>query len=60
MTDEGTTQDNFTRSAPLVELQSVSLDWVDGTKLVHDPTTPTIILVFKITVGYTNLDTRQM
>ena len=69
MTDAGTTQDNFILSAPPVGGLPISQDWLNRIKLVRDRTIPIILLsgknilaytMFKITIGYTNLGTRQI
>ena len=69
MTDAGTTQDNFILPAPPVGGLPISQDWLDRMKLVHDRTIPIILpsgknilvnIVFKINIGHTNLDTRQI
>ena len=68
MTDAGMTQDNFILPAPPEELP-IFQDWLDRMKLVHDHTIPIILpsgkniladTMFKITIGYTNLGTRQI
>ena len=69
MTDAGTTQDNFILPAPPVGGLPISQDWLDRIKLVHDRTVPIILpsgkniladTMLKITIGYTNLGTRQI
>ena len=69
MTDAGTTQDNFILPAPPVGGLPISQDWLDRTKLARDRTIPIILpsgknilvdTMFKITIGYTNLGTRQI
>ena len=69
MTDAGTTQDNFIPPAPPVGGLSISQDQLDRMKLVRDRTIPILMpsgknilvnMVFKISVGHTNLDTRQI
>ena len=69
MTDVGTTQDNFILPAPRVGGLPISQDWLDRMKLVYDHTIPIILpsgkniladTMFKITIGYTNLGTRQI
>ena len=68
MTDASTTQ-NFILLAPPVGGLPISQDWLDRMKLVCDHTIPIILpsgknilgnMVFQISVGYTNLDTRQI
>ena len=69
MTDAGTTQDNFILPAPPVGGLPISQDWLERMKLVRDRTIPIIVpsgkniladTMFKITIGYTNLGTRQI
>ena len=69
MTDAGTTQDNFILPAPPVGGLPISQDWLDRMKLVRDRTIPIMLpsgkniladTMFKITIGYTNLGTRQI
>ena len=69
MTVAGTTQDNFILPAPPVGRLPISQDWLDRMKFVGDPTTPInlpsginilVNMAFKICVGYTILDTRQI
>ena len=69
MTDAGMTQDNFILPAPPVGGLPISQDWLDRMKLVRDRTIPIILpsgksiladTMFKITIGYTNLGTRQI
>ena len=69
MTDASTTQDNSILPAPPVGGLSISQDRLDRIKIVRDSTTLIILpsgknilvnMVFKISVGYTNLDTRQI
>ena len=69
MTDAGTTQDNFIPSAPPVAGLPISQDKLDKMKLVRDRTIPIILpfgnnilvnMVFKINIGYTNLNTMQI
>ena len=65
----GMTQDNFILPAPPVGGLPISQDWLDRMKLVCDRTIPIILpsgkniladTMFKITIGYTNLGTRQI
>ena len=69
MIDAGTTQDNFILPAPPVGGLPISQDWLDRMKLVRDRTIRIILpsgkniladTMFKISVGYTNLGTRQI
>ena len=69
MTDVGTTQDNFILPAPPVGGLPMSQNWLDRMKLVRDRTIPIILpsgkniladTMFKTTIGYTNLGTRQI
>ena len=67
MTDMGMTQDNLIMTALPAGGLPISKDWPDRMKLVHDHTTrsgknilPDADVVFKICIGYTNLDTRQI
>ena len=69
MTNAGTTQDNFILPAPPVGGLPIFQDWLDRMKLVHDRTIPISLpsgkniladTMFKVTVGYTNLGTRQI
>ena len=69
LTDTGTTQDNFILPALPVGGLPISQDLLDRRKLVRDRTIPIILpggknilvnMVFKISVGHTNLDTRQI
>ena len=69
MTDAGTTQDNFILPAPPVGGLPISQDWLDRMKFVRDRTIPIILpsgkniladTMFKITIGYTNLGSRQI
>ena len=66
MMDAGTTQTNL--HLPVGRLP-ISEDWLDRTKLALDRTIPTtppsgknisVNMLFKITTGYTNPDTRQI
>ena len=68
MTDAGTTQDNLILPSPPVGGLPISQDWLDRTKLVRNRTFPSILpsgknilvdTMFKISIGYTNLDMRQ-
>ena len=67
MTDAGTTQDNFILPALPVGGLPISQVWLDRMKLVRDSTISVILpsgknilvnMVFKVCVGYSNLDTR--
>ena len=69
MTDVGTTQDNFILPAPPVGGLPTSQDRLDKMKLVYDCTIPVILpsgknilvnMLFKISIGYTNLNTMQI
>ena len=69
MTDAGTTQDNFILLALPVGGLPISQDRLDRMKLVRDRTIPVtfpsgknmlVNMLFKISVGYTNFDTRQI
>ena len=68
MTDASTTQDNFILPAPPVGGLPISQDCLDRMKLVRDrtiailPSRKNILAdtMFKITIGYTNLGTRQI
>ena len=69
MTDAGSTQDNFILPAPPVGGLPISQDRLDRMKLVRDRTTPIILpsgknilinMLLKISIGYTNLDARQI
>ena len=67
--DVGTTQDNFILPAPPEGGLPVSQDWLDRMKLVRNRTVPITLpsgkntladTVFKISIGHTNLGTRQL
>ena len=69
MSDVGTTQDNFILPAPPVGGLPIYQDWLDRMKLVRNRTIPIILpigsnilvnMVFKVSIRYTNLDTRQV
>ena len=69
MTDAGTTQTNFNLPALPVGCLPISQDWLDRMKLVRNFTIPInlpsgnnilVNMLFKINIGYTNLDTRQI
>ena len=69
MADTGTTQNNFILHAPPVIGLPISQDWLNRMKVIRDRTIPIILPsgkdiladeIFKISVGYTNLGTRQI